>query len=236
MSARHPADRRRDGLLHGRRRLRAGDERRDDHRAQPGHDLPRRPAAGEGGDRRDRDRRGARRRRRAHAHLRRRRPPGRGRRARAGLARAHRRAISTARSASRSRCRASRAYDPGETLRRRACRRRKPYDVREVIARIVDGSLSTSSSALRHDAGLRLRAHPRLPGRHRRQQRHPVLSESAQKGAHFIELCCQRGIPLVFLQNITGFMVGRKYETGGIAKDGAKMVTAVACAACRSSP
>ncbi len=58
-----------------------------------------------------------------------------------------------------------------------------------------------------------------------------LFSESAQKGAHFIELCAQRGIPLVFLQNIAGFMVGRKYETGGIAKDGAKMVTAVATAA-----
>ena len=57
-----------------------------------------------------------------------------------------------------------------------------------------------------------------------------LFSESALKGAHFIELCCQRGIPLLFLQNITGFMVGRKYETGGIAKDGAKLVTAVACA------
>ncbi|MCC7275222.1 MAG: methylcrotonoyl-CoA carboxylase, partial [Alphaproteobacteria bacterium] len=57
-----------------------------------------------------------------------------------------------------------------------------------------------------------------------------LFSESAQKGAHFIELCCQRGIPLVFLQNITGFMVGRKYEAGGIAKDGAKLVTAVSCA------
>ncbi|MCW5623051.1 MAG: methylcrotonoyl-CoA carboxylase, partial [Burkholderiales bacterium] len=57
-----------------------------------------------------------------------------------------------------------------------------------------------------------------------------LFSESALKGAHFIELCSQRGIPLVFLQNITGFMVGRKYEAGGIAKDGAKMVTAVACA------
>ena len=57
-----------------------------------------------------------------------------------------------------------------------------------------------------------------------------LFSESAQKGAHFIELCAQRGIPLVFLQNITGFMVGRKYESGGIAKDGAKMVTAVATA------
>jgi 3-methylcrotonyl-CoA carboxylase beta subunit len=57
-----------------------------------------------------------------------------------------------------------------------------------------------------------------------------LFSESALKGAHFIELCSKRGIPLVFLQNITGFMVGSKYETGGIAKDGAKMVTAVACA------
>ncbi|HEX9449174.1 MAG TPA: carboxyl transferase domain-containing protein, partial [Dongiaceae bacterium] len=55
-------------------------------------------------------------------------------------------------------------------------------------------------------------------------------SESALKGAHFVELCCKRGIPLIFLQNITGFMVGRKYEAGGIAKDGAKMVMAVACA------
>jgi len=57
-----------------------------------------------------------------------------------------------------------------------------------------------------------------------------LFSESALKGAHFIELCCQRGIPLLFLQNITGFMVGRKYEAQGIAKDGAKMVTAVSCA------
>jgi 3-methylcrotonyl-CoA carboxylase beta subunit len=57
-----------------------------------------------------------------------------------------------------------------------------------------------------------------------------LFSESAQKGAHFIQLCVKRGIPLIFLQNITGFMVGRKYEAGGIAKDGAKMVTAVACA------
>ena len=58
-----------------------------------------------------------------------------------------------------------------------------------------------------------------------------LFGESAQKGAHFVELCAQRGIPLVFLQNITGFMVGRRYEAGGIAKDGAKMVTAVATAA-----
>src|SRR6185437_13823298 len=58
-----------------------------------------------------------------------------------------------------------------------------------------------------------------------------LFSESAEKGAHFIELCAQRGIPLVFLQNVTGFMVGRKYESGGIAKDGAKLVNAVSCAA-----
>jgi 3-methylcrotonyl-CoA carboxylase beta subunit len=57
-----------------------------------------------------------------------------------------------------------------------------------------------------------------------------LFSESALKGAHFVELCCQRGVPLLFLQNITGFMVGRDYERGGIAKDGAKLVTAVACA------
>ena len=79
----HPADRGRDGLVHGRRRLRAGDVRRDGHRQGHGHDLPRRPAAGEGGDRRGRDGRGARRRRRAHAALRRGRLPGRRRRARA---------------------------------------------------------------------------------------------------------------------------------------------------------
>src|SRR5690606_34155261 len=57
-----------------------------------------------------------------------------------------------------------------------------------------------------------------------------LFSESSLKGAHFIELCCQRGIPLLFLQNITGFMVGKKYEAGGIARDGAKLVTAVSCA------
>jgi 3-methylcrotonyl-CoA carboxylase beta subunit len=63
-----------------------------------------------------------------------------------------------------------------------------------------------------------------------------LYSESALKAAHFIELCSQRNIPLVFLQNITGFMVGKKYEAGGIARDGAKMVTAVATTRCRSSP
>jgi len=108
---------------------------------------------------------------------------------------------------------------------------RKPYDVREVIARLVDGSEFDEFKA-RYGTTL-VTGFARLHG-------YPVgivanngvlFSESAQKGAHFIELCAQRGIPLVFLQNITGFMVGRKYEAGGIAKDGAKMVTAVSCAA-----
>ncbi len=107
---------------------------------------------------------------------------------------------------------------------------REPYDVREVIARVVDGSVFDEFKRLYGPTLVCGFAH--IWG-------YPVgiianngvlFSESAQKGAHFIELCCQRGIPLVFLQNITGFMVGRKYETGGIAKDGAKLVTAVATA------
>src|SRR5690348_10198123 len=108
---------------------------------------------------------------------------------------------------------------------------RKPYDVREVIARIVDDSALDEFKA-RYGTTL-VTGFARLWG-------YPVgivanngvlYSESALKGAHFIELCAQRGIPLVFLQNVTGFMVGKKYEAGGIAKDGAKMVAAVACAA-----
>ncbi|MEA2753731.1 MAG: 3-methylcrotonyl-CoA carboxylase beta subunit, partial [Aliidongia sp.] len=107
---------------------------------------------------------------------------------------------------------------------------RKPYDVREIIARIVDDSELDEFKQLYGTTLVTGFAH--IWG-------YPVgivanngilFSESAQKGAHFIELCAQRGIPLVFLQNITGFMVGRKYEAGGIAKDGAKMVTAVATA------
>ena len=113
---------------------------------------------------------------------------------------------------------------------------RKPFDVREVIARIVDGSrVRRVQGALRHDAGLRLRPHLRLSRSASSPTTASCSRNRALKGAHFIELCCQRGIPLVFLQNITGFMVGRKYEAGGIAKDGAKLVTAVACARCRSS-
>ncbi|MBN8214761.1 MAG: methylcrotonoyl-CoA carboxylase [Xanthomonadales bacterium] len=106
---------------------------------------------------------------------------------------------------------------------------RRPFDIREVIARIVDGSDFDEFKARYGKTLITGFAH--LHG-------YPVgivanngilFAESALKGAHFIELCNQRGIPLVFLQNITGFMVGRKYENAGIAKDGAKMVTAVAC-------
>jgi 3-methylcrotonyl-CoA carboxylase beta subunit len=107
---------------------------------------------------------------------------------------------------------------------------RKPYDVREIIARIVDGSEFDEFKS-RYGATL-VCGFAHIEGQ-------PVgivanngilFAESANKGAHFIELCCQRKIPLVFLQNITGFMVGRKYENEGIARAGAKMVTAVACA------
>ncbi|MFC4174514.1 carboxyl transferase domain-containing protein [Microvirga sp. GCM10011540] len=107
---------------------------------------------------------------------------------------------------------------------------KKQYDIREVIARLVDGS--------EFDEFKRLYGTTLVTG-FARLWGMPVgiianngilFSESALKGAHFIELCCQRRIPLLFLQNISGFMVGRQYEAGGIAKDGAKLVTAVACA------
>ncbi len=121
-------------------------------------------------------------------------------------------------------------YDPAELHGAVPTDLRKPYDAREVIARIVDGSVLDEFKQLYGTTVVCGFAH--IWG-------YPVgvianngilFSESAQKVAHFIELCCQRRIPLVFLQNITGFMVGRKYESGGIAKDGAKMVTAVASA------
>jgi 3-methylcrotonyl-CoA carboxylase beta subunit len=107
---------------------------------------------------------------------------------------------------------------------------KKPFDIRAIIARLVDGSVLDEFKALYGTTLVTGFAH--IGGI-------PVgviandgilFSESALKGAHFIELCCQRRIPLLFLQNITGFMVGSRYEAGGIAKDGAKMVTAVACA------
>ena len=106
---------------------------------------------------------------------------------------------------------------------------RTPYDVREVIRRVVDGSRFHEFKQLYGET--LVCGFARIWG-------HEVgivanngilFSESALKGAHFIELCNQRGIPLVFLQNITGFMVGREYENRGIARDGAKLVTAVAC-------
>ena len=106
---------------------------------------------------------------------------------------------------------------------------RTPYDVREVIRRVVDGS--------RFHEFKRLYGETLVCG-FARVWGYPVgivanngilFSESALKGAHFIELCNQRGVPLVFLQNITGFMVGKEYENRGIARDGAKLVTAVAC-------
>jgi 3-methylcrotonyl-CoA carboxylase beta subunit len=121
-------------------------------------------------------------------------------------------------------------YDPQEIYGVVPVETRKPYDVREIIARIVDGSEFDEFKQL---YGTTLVAgFARIWG-------YPVgivgnngilFSESALKGAHFVELCCQRGVPLIFLQNITGFMVGRKYEAGGIARDGAKLVTAVSCA------
>lgn len=122
------------------------------------------------------------------------------------------------------------AADPGEITGVVPTDSRTPYDVHEVIARIVDGSRFLE---FKPEYGRTLvTGFARIHG-------HPVgivanqgvlFSESALKGAHFVQLCDQRSIPLVFLQNISGFMVGREYEAGGIAKHGAKMVTAVACA------
>ncbi len=121
------------------------------------------------------------------------------------------------------------AHDPAELYGIVPTDVRQPFDVHEVIARVVDGSRFHEFKALYGET---------LVCGFARIEGIPVgiianngilFSESAQKGAHFIELCNQRGIPLVFLQNISGFMVGREYEAGGIAKDGAKMVTAVAC-------
>ncbi|MBL8750815.1 MAG: methylcrotonoyl-CoA carboxylase [Planctomycetes bacterium] len=120
------------------------------------------------------------------------------------------------------------AYDPEELLGVLPRDTRTPYDVREVVARLVDGSRlhefktrygTTLVTGFAHIHGMPVGivANNGI-----------LFSESAQKAAHFVELCSQRKVPLLFLQNITGFMVGKKYETGGIAKDGAKMVQAVA--------
>jgi 3-methylcrotonyl-CoA carboxylase beta subunit len=121
-------------------------------------------------------------------------------------------------------------HDPAELDGLAPVDPRKPFDIRAIVARLVDGSVLDEFKALYGTTLVTGFAH--IGGI-------PVgivandgilFSESALKGAHFIELCCQRRIPLLFLQNITGFMVGSRYEAGGIAKDGAKMVTAVACA------
>ena len=121
-------------------------------------------------------------------------------------------------------------YDTEEILGIVPADQRIPYDVREIIARVVDdsrldefktryGSTLVCGFAHIHGIPVGLIANNGV-----------LFSEAALKGAHFVQLCCQRKIPLVFLQNITGFMVGQKYEAGGIAKDGAKLVTAVASA------
>tara|TARA_B100000575_G_scaffold288684_1_gene289142 strand:- start:1122 stop:2090 length:969 start_codon:yes stop_codon:yes gene_type:complete len=121
------------------------------------------------------------------------------------------------------------AYDVDELMGIIPSDNRTPYDVREVISRVVDGSRFHEFKS-RYGNTL-VCGFARIHG-------YPVgivanngilFSESSMKGAHFVELCGQRGIPLVFLQNITGFMVGREAESGGIAKDGAKLVTAVSC-------
>ena len=121
-------------------------------------------------------------------------------------------------------------YDPEELLGVLPRDTRTPYDVREVIARLVDGSRfhefkqrygNTLVCGFAHLHGMPIGVVA---------NNGILFSESAQKAAHFVELCNQRKVPLLFLQNITGFMVGQKYETGGIAKDGAKMVQAVATA------
>lgn len=112
---------------------------------------------------------------------------------------------------------------------------KKPYDVKKVIARIVDGSRfdefkqmygSTLVTGFAHIYGYPCG----IIANNSAEHGGILFSESAIKGAHFIQLCTQRGIPIIFLQNITGFMVGQEYEHGGIAKHGAKMVMAVACA------
>ena len=130
----------------------------------------------------------------------------------------------------------SRAVDPRTLYDVVPTDTRTPYDVREVITPVVDGSRFHEFKKLYgetlvcgfakiwgHDVGIVA-------------NNGILFCESARKGAHFIELCNQRRTPIVFLQNITGFMVGKEYENGGIARDGAKLVTAVACTSCRSSP
>jgi len=122
------------------------------------------------------------------------------------------------------------AHDPADLYAIVPADTRTPYDVHEVIARLVDASKFTEFKALYGET--LVCGFARIMGfRVGIVANNGILfSESALKAAHFIQLCDRRGVPLVFLQNIAGFMVGKEYEEGGIAKDGAKMVTAVACA------
>ena len=121
------------------------------------------------------------------------------------------------------------AYDPEEILGVVPADLRTPYDIREVIARLVDGSRFDEFKARFGETLVTGFAHVNGCPVGIIANNGVLFSEAAQKGAHFVELCSQRRIPLVFLQNITGFMVGRQYENEGIARHGAKMVTAVAC-------
>ena len=120
------------------------------------------------------------------------------------------------------------AYDPEEILGVVPADLRTPYDIREVIARVVDGSRFDEFKPRFGETLVTGFAHLKGCPIGIIANNGVLFSEAAQKGAHFVELCSQRNIPLVFLQNITGFMVGRKYENEGIARHGAKMVTAVA--------
>ena len=202
------------------------------HRQESGHDLSGRAAAGEGGDGRGGDGRGTRRRRYAFAQVAA--SPTTMRRTTRMRWRLARRIVTTLNRAKRPevvlRDPVEPLYDIAELDGIVPQSLATQYDVREVIARIVDGSVfdefkklygTTLVCGFAHIWGMpvAILANNGI-----------LFSESALKGAHFIELACQRGIPLLFLQNIAGFMVGAKYEAGGIAKDGAKMVTAVACA------
>jgi 3-methylcrotonyl-CoA carboxylase beta subunit len=123
------------------------------------------------------------------------------------------------------------AYDPEDLLGVVPADLRQPYDIREVIARVVDGSRFDEFKARFGETLVTGFAHLQGCPIGLVANNGVLFSEAAQKGAHFVELCSQRKIPLVFLQNITGFMVGRKYENEGIARHGAKMVTAVATTA-----
>ena len=128
---------------------------------------------------------------------------------------------------------APRAIEPPRYDRRGAARHRVAR--RQGAVRLARGdrahrrrlAVLRVQAAVRLDAGVRLGAPARLPGRHPREQRRAVLASRAQKGAQFIQLCNQSDMPLLFLQNITGFMVGKKYEQEGIIKHGAKLINAV---------